>query len=209
MRKVFISNNLIRDRTYYEYNLHHKEFYLYVLLKLYAQKDIVRLQPKTLLQITQWSKYSVLKKYLRGLKQKEVIDYNFNDNDFRKIDVCIIHLLIDTKNENFTIVDEYTINRIIKCCQNVLVVHNKTERYEDLKEQAIKLFFYYEMKYYGEEFNVSYKTINTDTGIHYRYIKAINEVFNKNKIVSVKIGNKSDNNIRNPNIYYPIYKRTD
>lgn len=207
MRKVFISNNLIRDRTYYEYNLHHKEFYLYVLLKLYAQKDIVRLQPKTLLQITRWSKYSVLKKYLRGLKQKEVIDYSFNDNDFRKVDVCIIHLLIDTKNENFTIVDEYTINRIIECCQNVLVVHNKTKRYEDLKEQAIKLFFYYEMKYYGEEFNISYKKIKEDTGIHYKYIKAINNVFNDNKIVIVNIGDKKNNNIRNCNTYIPICNR--
>ena len=98
-----------------------------------------------------------------------------------------------------------TIKQIVGATQSVYI--KKQDRYVDLKEQAIRLCYYYRHNYledYGYS-SPSYSSIVNDIGIRNEDIKIINNVLKKNKIIEVYIGdwmeNEEGSRIRERNRY--------
>lgn len=194
------------------------ELYLFVALKMACVNNKVNIYSKKLLELLQWKDRKTLKKYLESLKSQGYINYEFKDFPIHS------PLQIDIVNskKQFTQVDTDTINSIKwQMSQCKVKRKNKDNKYEtiieDLKEMAMKLFYYYETYYnadYGYAFP-SYKLINQETGISTNYIKILNKNFNRYELVQVDIGDKyqeeddegNTKTKRERNKYAPMCKR--
>jgi hypothetical protein len=189
--------------------------YLYVTLKLASYDNKLNIFSKNLLSnYVHWSKNETLKKHLILLREYGYIEYNFNDFPMNK-PLEIRNLPLD---EPFTQVDNITIKKIIECAKQTTVwkgsKDNKSKHMEDVKEMAVKLFYYY-CCYYNADLGkafTKYEQIHNETKISNTYIKSINNMFSENKLVDITIGDfykyETDDgkvmNIRPKNKYIPI-----
>jgi hypothetical protein len=198
------------------------ELYLYIILKVISKGRTTNIYSNSLLERLGWKDTRTLKKYLRSLKSQNYITYDFEDlpqTETLKISFTPIRYFKKTDNKKesyYKQVTESSILKIIKFMYNCKVVRYspknreiESETYEDLKERAVMLFYYYKMKYnsnYGYGF-ASYKEIHTDTGISNEYIKIINDKFNFYNIVKVENGKKDTKkgmNKKERNKYIPL-----
>jgi hypothetical protein len=165
--------------------------YLYVALKLAAYNGVVNIYTKNLLKkYVLWSKNETLKKHLILLKEYNYIDYDFEEFPMSGT----IQITIPQTEKPFTQVDRPTVEKIISVAREAHVwkgnKDNKKLYIEDIKEMAIKLFYYYFSYYNADEGKAypKYEEIHMETKISNGYIKAINNMFSYHKLVHITIG---------------------
>lgn len=209
MRRFQIPHNVIRNPK-----ISHNAIYLYMILKTMTASQTVNAYSTSILEKAQWKDRRTLKKYLEELKKLELVSYPYNNFPINK--TLTIKIISIPNGEYFTQVDEFTIQKIIDLSTNTKVETdinqlNHTKKTLDLKEMAIRLFYYYE-SYYNKEFKIafpSYRTINLETKISNIYIKSLNYLFNINGLVIVNQGKKKNNNERGNNTYIPVCNRKE
>lgn len=169
------------------------ETYLYIYLKMMSMDNHVRIYKQKLMNNLLWKSNKTLNKYLQSLKEKGYITYDFESLPISKP----IEIDIDPiGKQQFTQVDIETIDQIqtYTCsCEVKRKKENKTVvSIEDLKERALTLFYYYET-YYNTDFGYAFPTyskIREETGLSYEYIKIINKILHKAKLVNVSVGDQ-------------------
>jgi len=199
MRRFSISTDVIRNPL-----VSHHAIYLYITLKEMMDYRTYRVDAYSanILKNANWSDRRTLKKYLSELKQIELITYEFVNFPINKPLLITINPIPD--DAQFTQVDELTIKKINDVTWDHLIMTNI-----DMKEMAIRLFYLYE-SYYNSYYEIafpSFRVINSDTRISNIYIKLLNELFNKNKLVIVKYGSQVEWNKKGNNTYIPICDR--
>jgi hypothetical protein len=148
-----------------------------------------------------WKSTKTLKKYIEFLKENNFITYNSDSLPKNKpLELDIIPLKdiikIDNKKTLFTQINKDIIKTVIELAKSVLVykkdkvTKKETKEYQDLKEMALKLFYFYNKMYNTDAKYAfpSYLEINLMTGISKSYIAILNKFFSKNKIVDIDIG---------------------
>ncbi|WFD09039.1 hypothetical protein [Tepidibacter hydrothermalis] len=183
IKKIQVPNSLILDKR-----ISHNAFALYVILKNFSFNDNVNIYPTKLLKAIEWKDMRTLKKYLEILNDLKYI--NMITSKIVKYE-CI-KLTIRGVENDFTQVDINTMYKIIECTLRVPIKGNDNEiEVKNLKEMALRLFYYYEKNYntlLGKAFP-SYRKTSEELCIGKSYISALNDIFNKNDIVKVKKGN--------------------
>lgn len=206
---IQIPNNLICTKE-----ISHYAVYLYIVLVINSYNKTTNIKINKLLDITNWKTTKTLKKYLNELKQYNYINYDFNNlpkND--NIQIKIIKQSYG-KNNYFVAIERECLIKIMEITSKVYLKRNKKKQEYDLKEQAIRLFSYYCIKYKKEVgfAYVAYSIIKLETGIRDANIKAINSILHKNNILEVTIGGRyilddeEKKNIRERNHYIPLCK---
>lgn len=208
---IQIPNNLICTKE-----ISHYAVFLYIVLVINSYNKTTNIKINKLLDITNWKTTKTLKKYLNELKQYNYINYDFNNlpkND--NIQIKIIKQSYG-KNNYFVAIERECLIKIMEITSKVYLKRNKKKQEYDLKEQAIRLFSYYCIKYKKEVgfAYVAYSIIKLETGIRDANIKAINSILHKNNILEVTIGgryintndNNNNTNIRERNHYIPLCK---
>lgn len=222
---IHIPNNLICTKI-----INHYAVYLYVIMRIHSWDDketgVHKYISKTklLLERLEWKDRKTLKKYLKELKEYGYIDYKFNDiKSGQDIEIFFIKQKYGKKYNNYFVeIEKEGLFNVIILAKETFVfekekITDKTIRKTmDFKEQAIRLFAYYCIKYkihneYGSAFAyVAYSIINNDIGVRDNNIKAINTTLNKGKILNVQIGDqyKDDKGkcVRERNHYTPLCK---
>ena len=208
IKRIQVPNFLIKDAEF-----PHESFYLYVVLKMSCVYNVINIKTSTLMDKLKWSKIGTLKKHLLILQEKELIDFGFEAIPKH----VPMEITINSFNESFTQVDVTTINKVCELAEEVTMIRytkNKTkiEVVVDLKEMALRLFYYYEHQY-NEEFDKafpSFRTTNEDTGIGTAHIKAINDLFDYNGTVEIQNGKwykKDGQMLKTCNNYKPVCQR--
>lgn len=213
--------NRVHNDIVTNFQITNRAFYLYVMLKdLCPNNEKLYAYSKEILDHMLWKSKKTLKKYLKELKCMKIIDYDFDDLPINKpLTITFTY----KEEDHYTYVDTDTINNIKNIGQCVLVRWKEKDKdnpsvkiiHEDimnLKEDCIRLFYLY-VHYYNIDMGgafPAYNTIVEKTSITPRYIKAINDMFNKNHLVTVIVGKRhNDSNVRARNTYIPIYKKID
>ena len=215
VKRIQIPNKYIDNKDF-----NNNSFYLLVILKMVCINNHVNIYKKNLLTKLDWTQYQ-LRKYLKDLKDKELIIYDFEDLPrYRPIELNIQPMKHNSKKKEdyYTQVDITAIDKIIDNSEEVKIkeVKNKTKAKRDVKEKALRLFYLYEM-YYNFDYKcafIGYDKIRGAMNINNNYIKAINSVFSKTGSVDVMIGDwrddiKNEMRRRNPNNYVPHCNRIE
>ena len=215
VKRIQIPNKYIDNK---EFN--NNSFYLLVILKMVCVNNHVNIYKDNLLTKLGWTAYQ-LRKYLRDLKDKKLIIYDFNElPKFRPIELNLQPIKHNSKNKDdyYTQVDTYTIGKIIEVSINIKVKSDKDKpkKITDVKDKALRLFYLYEM-YYNVQYKcafIGYEKIKEAMVIHSIYIKAINGILNKAGLVDVMIGDwrediANEMRRRNPNNYVPHCNRVE
>ena len=213
IKRIQVPNSIIDNK---EFN--NNGFYLYVILKTLCVSNHVNIYNDNLLEKLQWTQYQ-LKKYLKDLKEKGLITYQFGDiPKFKPLELDIRPIKHHGKNKDsyYTQVDIDTINNIIRYSKSIKIKieKDKPQVIRDMKEKSLRLFYLYEM-YYNPKYKcafIGYDKIKNAMNINNAYIKIINKMFNKNDLVGVMIGDWRDDiednsRRRNPNNYIPYCNR--
>ena len=167
-----------------------------------------------LLELTGWKSTKTLKKYLIELKELNYVDFDFiNLPKNTNIQIKIVKQSYG-KDNYFVSIEKECLLKIIEIANEVLAKRDKKKKIFDLKEQAIRLFSYYCIKYKKEVgfAYVAYSIIKLETGIRDANIKAINTILHKNNILDVTIGGRyivydeEKKNYRERNHYIPLCK---
>lgn len=206
---IQIPNNLICTK-----DISHFAIFLYVVLVINSFNKIVNIKISKLLELTGWKSNKTLKKYLTELKQLNYINYDFIDLPKNTNAEIKISKQSYGKDNYFVGIDRECLLKIMEITSEVLAKRDKKKKVVDLKEQAIRLFSYYCIKYNKDVgfAYVAYSIIKLDTGIRDANIKSINTILHKNKILEVTIGGRyilddeDKKNIRERNHYIPLCK---
>jgi len=225
---IHIPNNLICTKE-----INHNAIYLYMILRMYSWDDKITnihkyiSKSKVLLERLNWKDRKTLKKYLKQLKEYGYITYDFdNIKSGQDIEIFFIKQKYGKKYNNYFVeIEKEGLLKVISIAKEIIIFEKDkiTKKYIrkviDLKEQAIRLFSYYCIKFKvhnDEEYNISayafpsYSTINKDIGIRDNNIKAINTNLHKGKILKVEIGdmflNDDGRKVRERNHYIPLCK---
>lgn len=195
IKKIQVPYNLIAEKS-----TPHNATYLYVNLRMICVNNHVKIYIEKLKEYLHWQDTRTIKKYLEWLKKNKYIEYNF-----KSIPKHIpIELDIIPTKKYFVQVSINTIKKIILTTQEIELDNTK----KDLKEMAVKLYYYY-TKLYNIKIGKAcptYEEIYKDTGISSKYIRAINKVLKKNKILKIKEGDWYQYEI-SENIYKPRKER--
>ena len=213
VKRIQIPNKYIDNK---EFN--NNSFYLLIILKMVCVNNHVNIYNDNLRTRLDWTQYQ-LTKYLKELKDKELIVYKFTDIPKFKpleIDIQPIKHHGKSKLDYYTQVDIDTIENIIKYSKAVKIVIDKSKprAIRNVKEKALRLFYLYEM-YYNPQYKcafIGYDKIKDAMDINNAYIKTINKMFNTNELVGVMIGDwrediEDNKRRRNPNNYIPYCNR--
>lgn len=208
MQYIQIPNNLVCTK-----DISHYAVFLYVVLVINSYNRQVNTKISNLLELTGWKTTKTLKKYLNELKELKYINYDFVD--LPKNSNAIINITKQSygKDNYFIGIEKECLLKIIDIADEIQIKRDKKKKQIDLKEQAIRLFSYYCIKYnkdIGFAY-VSYSIINLETGIRYSNIKSINTILHKNNILQVIIGDRyitedESKNVRERNHYIPLCK---
>lgn len=176
----------------------HNAIYLYVIIRNSCTDNNLKIYTEKLKseKYLNWKSTETLTKYLKYLKEHNYIDYNFIKLPKHKpLELIILPI---PKEENYTEISRKAISMIKEKAQNIEFITKKKNKsittYRYCVEIAMRLYYFYVKNYnFNEECAFpSYLGITKDTGISSIYIKAINTMFHKNKIVDVKIGEFKD-----------------
>jgi hypothetical protein len=208
VKRIQVPNKYIDNKKF-----HFNAFYLYVNLKMICVDNHVKIYSKKLLEKLDWTKYS-LKVYLNVLIQENLILFDFNDLPIHnpiELNIEPINTNPAKKEDYFTQVDVETIKKIFESARKVKykTKDGKTEL-KDEKEKALKLFYLYEM-YYNENYNksfINYDGIYNATGYKNNTIKNINNMFHKNHLVDVMLGDWYEKEI-DEDVYTPTRERNN
>lgn len=168
--------------------------YLYIHLKMICNNNHVRIYIEKFKSenYLNWKSTQTLKKYLTYLKNNNYIIYDFEN--LPKGKPLEIDILPITKDKMYVQLDVNIISKIQEFATKTEIIISKNNIKQliisDCKEMAVRLYYFYVKNYnleIGKSFP-SYKEINEATGISLQYIKALNNMFKKNKLLKITIG---------------------
>lgn len=189
IKKIQVPYELLENK-----NIPHHAVYLYIILKTVCVDNHVNIYGTKLRseKYLDWKTPKTLKKYLHILKEHGYITYEFDDLPKRKaieLDICPLH-----KQQMYIQVSTEAINGVKECTKVTPIKKKKEgvelEILEDCKEMAVRLYYFYTKMYnddIGKAFP-SYKEITNKIGISGQYIKVINTLLKKKKLLEVTIG---------------------
>lgn len=202
VKKIQVPYSLI-DNTIKKQHAPYQALYLYVILKSVCKNNHVNIYVEKLKSedYLDWKSTKTLKKYLDYLKDNKYIIFDFETMPKHKplqIDIIPIKEIPkkDNRENHFVQISvEYIKNIITKCkCIKIEYINKKTgeiiNKTYNLKEMALKLFYYYR-KMYNDEYRYacpSYKQTYEATGISREYINILNNFFSDNGLVEVQQG---------------------
>lgn len=210
VQRVQIHNSLIVDAE-----IPQPAFALFIELKMKSYEDVAELYLPILMQKLGWKDKRTLKKNVDILMEKGYIT-----NKVGRL-VATKPVRFELKpigdGEAFTQVDIYTLKKIRSATRDKIEVGG-VKGLTDVYDRALRLFYYYEKNYnpnYGKAFT-PYEMITKETKIHSTYIKAINDLFIKNKLVAIMGGTWYEKEIedglfipqKSCNEYIPICNRS-
>ena len=194
-KKLAIPFDLICDKK-----INHGSVYLYTILKdnIYQTNEVNIFNTKLKSKLN-WKDNKTMKKYLSQLRDYGYIGYEFCNLPNKT--AMQIHIRPLQNKEYYILITSKTLHVILD-------TFNKIE--PNMTDQAVRLYMYYIKNYnteYGYAFT-SYKNIKDDTGIRNENIKIINNIFRKEKIVFLQVGdrylNEQNMNLRERNKYQPL-----
>jgi hypothetical protein len=147
------------------------ETYLYVCLKQLAINDELNVYTKQLLDILQWKDRKTLKKYLKLLRDKGYISFNFDN-----LPQCIFN--INEVNDEFINIKYSDIEKIKSFLDSG-------------KEHIIRLAYFYKLRYITNEYT-SYSTIYDCTSIRNNCVTEYNKIFKENDIFRIQKPTKEE-----------------
>lgn len=180
IQKIQIENEMIIDTE-----IPHSAFAMFVELKMKSYNNVTELYIPILMQKLGWKDKRTLKKNINIL-----IDKGYIVNDINRLIMNKpIRFELKKIEGYYTQVDIHTLKKIRSVTRDKLEVIGVKEKV-DVYDRALRLFYYYEKNYninYGKAFT-PYELIIEQTKIHSTYIKTINNLFSKSKLVAIVLG---------------------